>query len=270
MTQRRTPKRRSTIAAGHRATGRVLDILELLARNPEGFTLTELSAKLTIPKSSLLVLLRTFAERAFLEHRPTGGYRLGPKAIDVGMSLLSQRELPSVARPGLVDLMEKSGETTFLGILANDAPEVVYIDKVESNQRIRYTASLGERRPLYGSAPGIAIFAFLPTAQREAYLSSLDLRPLTARTITDRTALRARLDEVRRTGVAISNEEFLAGASAVAAPVFDPHGRVVATCTVVGPSARILAQQASLTEWVRAAANGVSKSLGSRSGAPDF
>lgn len=267
MTQAGRTSKGRRLPAGHRATGRVLEILEFLARNPQGFTLTELSLKLRIPKSSLLALLRTFADRAFLERRPTGEYRLGSKAIEIGMGPLSQREFPGIAGPFLVDLMEKSGETTFLGVLANDAPEIVYIDKVESNQRIRYSAGLGERRPLYCTAPGIAILAFLPRAQSETYLSSLNLVPFTDRTIIDRTTLRARLDEVRRNGVAISNEEFAAGASAIAAPIFDRHGRPMATCTVVGPSARILAQKENLAEWVKAAANAISECLGFRAGA---
>ncbi len=246
----------------HRGASRVLKILEFLAQNSDGFTLTELSRTLGVPKSSLLALLRTFAHHGYLEHQSSGVYRLGPKAVEIGFRSPSERELPALAGPVLLDLMEKSGETVFLGVLAHDPPEIVYIDKVESRQRIRYSASLGERRPLYCTAPGLAVFAFIPNAERNHLLESMNLLPLTERTITDREALLARLDDVRKTGVAISIEGFLVGASAIAAPIFNRHGRAVAACTVVGPTQRLLAQKDRLAEWVRAAGDAVTRSLG--------
>lgn len=263
--RRRTPRRRGEQAPeefGHRGASRVFRILEFLAQNTDSFTLTELSRRLSVPKSSLLALLQTFADHGYLEHQPGGAYRLGPKAIEIGIRSPSQRELPAVAGPILLDLMEKSGETVFLGVLAHDTPEVVYIDKVESRQRIRYSATLGERRPLYCTAPGLAVLAFMPRAEREQLLESMNLLPLTERTVTDRDALRARLDEVRKTGVAMSVDGFMVGASAIAAPIFDRHGRAVAACTVVGPTPRLLAQKERLAEWVKAAGDAVTRSLG--------
>lgn len=260
-----TPVSRSTVVtrgSAHRGTTRVLRVLEFLARNTEGFTLAGLSRGLHIPKSSLLAILRAFADHGYLEHQANGAYSLGPKAVELGIRSPSSRELPAAAGPVLLDLMQKSGETAFLGVLAHDTPEVVYIDKVESRQQIRYSASLGERRPLYCTAPGLAVFAFLPAAERERLLASLRLVPLTKRTVTDRDAIRARLDEVRRTGVAVSIDGFIAGASGIAAPIFDRHGRPVATCTVVGPTPRLVAQKDRLVEWVKAAGEAVTRSLG--------
>jgi DNA-binding IclR family transcriptional regulator len=246
----------------HRGASRALKILEFLAHNTEGFTLTELSRKLQVPKSSLLALLRTFTDHGYLEHRAGGAYRLGPKAIALGIRSPSQRELPALAGPVLLDLMEKSGETVCLGALAHDAPEIVYIDTVESRQQIRYSARLGERRPLYCTAPGLVLLAFMPTAERDRLRRSLRLLPLTARTCTDRDVLRARLDEVRKAGMAVSVDEFIMGASAIAAPIFDRQGRAVAACTVVGPTPRLLAQRERLVKLVKAAGESVTRSLG--------
>jgi DNA-binding IclR family transcriptional regulator len=256
-----------TKEVGHRGASRVLRILEFLAQNADGFTLAELTRRLRVPKSSLLALLRTFAGHGYLEHQPNGVYRLGPKAIEIGIRSPSQRELPALAAPVLLDLMEKSGESVFLASLAHDGPEVVYIDKVESRQQIRYSASLGERRRLHCTAPGLAVFAFMPTAERERLLATMSLPRLTDSTITDRDALRACLDEVRKTGVSISIDGFIAGASAIAAPIFDRHGRAVAACTVVGPTPRLLAQKKRLAKWVKAAGDAVTRRLGFHPGA---
>lgn len=252
----------SAEVAAHRGTARVLRVLEFLAQQSEGFTLSALSRELHVPKSSLLAILRTFADRGYLEQQANGAYARGPKAVELGIRSASSHELPAVAAPTLLDLMQKSGETAFLGVLAHEASEIVYIDKVESRQRIRYSASLGERRPLYCTAPGLAVLAFLPEAERERLLASLRLVPLTKRTVTDRDAIRARLDEVRRIGVAVSIEGFMVGASGIAAPIFDRHGRPVATCTVVGPTARLVAQKDRLVALVKAAGEAVTRSLG--------
>ena len=159
-------------------------------------------------------------------------------------------------------MSRNSSPTTALGVLTASPPEVVYVDKVESRQRIRYTASLGERRPLYCTAPGLAVFAFLPTAEKRRLLESLDLVPFTEATITDREVLRARLDEIRSAGVAVNIDEFIAGAGGVAAPIFDAHGAPVAACTVIGPTPRLVAQRDALVRWVKAGGDAISRSLG--------
>ena len=110
----------------------------------EDFTLAELSRRLRVPKSSLLALLRTFVERHYLEFE-AGGYRLGPRAGQLGLRAAPERELSAAASPVLRELAERTGESAFLGVLASEAREVVYVDKVESRQRLRYTAELGER-----------------------------------------------------------------------------------------------------------------------------
>jgi DNA-binding IclR family transcriptional regulator len=168
----------------------------------------------------------------------------------------------------LRDVADKSGESVFLGVLTASPPEVVYVDKVESRQRIRYTASLGERRPLYCTAPGLAVFAFLPVTEQGRLLESLDLVPFTDVTITDRAALRVRLDEIRSAGVAVNIDEFIAGAGGVAAPIFDAHGAPVAACTVIGPTPRLLAQRDALVRWVKAAGDAISRGLGCPAAAP--
>lgn len=260
----RNPARvlRAPHGAAHRGAGRVFDILEFLAVSRDGFTLAELSRRLRVPKSSLLALLRTFVDRRYLEQQAGSAYRLGPRAAELGLRPATEPQLPAAAGPVLRALAEQSGESAFLGVLTPDPPEVVYIDKVESRQGLRYTADLGERRPLYCSAPGLAVFAFLPPPERARVLASLKLRPFTPATLTDRDRLRARLDEIRRTGVVVNVDEFIMGASGIAVPVFDRQGAARAACTVIGPTRRLLAQREALVRAVRAAGETISRSLG--------
>jgi len=249
---------------GHRAANRVVDILELVAATRDGLALREVSAELEAPKSSLLPLLRALTARGYLEQGRAGEYRLGPKALELGTGSPAHRELPEVARPALVELMRRTGETVFLGALASDGRSVVYVDKVESEQIIRYAAGVGDRRPLHATSSGKAILAFLPEEQREEILRSLALARHTERTVTSLSALRASLGEIRRTGVCVSVDELVRGASGIAAPIMDRHGRVVGVCTIGGPTDRVRPQLRPLAIEVKATARAISALLGHR------
>jgi DNA-binding IclR family transcriptional regulator len=249
---------------GHRAANRVVDILELLAASRDGLALHEISAQLEAPKSSLLPLLRALTARGYLAPGAGGGYRLGPAALALGAGSASQRDLADVAHPALVELMRRTGETVFLGVLAGDGLSVVYVDKVESEQIIRYAAGVGDRRPLHATSSGKAILAFLPAEQRERILKSLTLARHTERTVTSPAALRTTLDEIQRTGVCVSLDEMVRGAAGVAAPIFDRQGRVTGVCTVAGPTDRVRPQLRALTAEARRTAAAVSALLGHR------
>jgi DNA-binding IclR family transcriptional regulator len=251
-------------AGAHRAAARVVDILELVVDTRDGLALRELSARLEAPKSSLLPLLRTLTARGYLEQGPLGEYRLGRKALELGMGSPAQRALPAIARPTLRELMRRTGETVFLGTLGSDGTAVVFVDKVESEQVIRYAAGVGDRRALHATSSGKAILAFLPAAEQERILRALPLKRYTDRTVTSLPALRAALEEVRQTGVCINLDELAVGAAGIAAPIFDREGRVTAACAIGGPTARVRPRLRPLAAEVKAAARAISALLGHR------
>jgi DNA-binding IclR family transcriptional regulator len=251
-------------AGAHRAAARVVDILELVVDTRDGLALRELSARLEAPKSSLLPLLRTLTARGYLEQGPLGEYRLGRKALELGMGSPAQRALPAIARPTLRELMRRTGETVFLGTLGSDGTAVVFVDKVESEQVIRYAAGVGDRRALHATSSGKAILAFLPAAEQERILRALPLKRYTDRTVTSLLALRAALEEVRQTGVCINLDELAVGAAGIAAPIFDREGRVTAACAIGGPTARVRPRLRPLAAEVKAAARAISALLGHR------
>lgn len=260
--------RRGSGAGAHRAAGRVVDILELIVSAREGLALRELSARLEAPKSSLLPLLRTLTGRGYLEQGPAGEYRLGRKALELGMGSPAQRELPAVARPALQELMERTGETVFLGTLDSDSTAVVFVDRVESEQVIRYTARVGARRPLHATSSGKVLLAFVPPAERERILRALPLRRYTESTVTSLPALRAALEEVRETGVCLNLDELAAGAAGIAAPIFDRDGHVVGACAIGGPTERVRPRLEQLCAAVKATARDISARLGHRVAVP--
>jgi DNA-binding IclR family transcriptional regulator len=246
----------------HRTANRVVDILELLAASRDGLALREVSAQLEAPKSSLLPLLRALTARGLLEQGRAGEYRLGPQALALGAGSAAHRELPDVARPALVALMRRTGETVFLGTLARDGLSVVYVDKVESEHVIRYTAGVGDRRPLHATSTGKAILASLPDEQREAILQALVLERHTELTVTSLPALRAALEEIRRTGVCVSLDEMVRGAAGVAALIVDRHGHGVGACTIAGPTDRLRPKLRQFAADARETARAISTLLG--------
>jgi DNA-binding IclR family transcriptional regulator len=255
-------------AAGrHRAAGRVVDILELVVSARDGLALRELSAQLLAPKSSLLPLLRTLAARGYLEQGAGGEYRLGRRALELGLGRPTEHGLPEVARPALRALMERTGETVFLGTLSGDGAAVVFVDKVDSDQVIRYAGGVGDRRPLHATSSGKVLLAFLPVAQREKILRGLSLKRYTDRTMTSLPALRAALEGVRQTGLCVNLDELAVGAAGIAAPIFDRDRAVAGACAIGGPTDRVRPRLRALAAEVKATARAISLLLGHRPGA---
>ncbi len=242
----------------------MVDILELLAGSPDGLVLRDVSGRLEAPKSSLLPLLRALTARGYLAQGLAGEYRLGPGAMDLGASAPGPTALIDAARPAVVDLMRRTGESVFLGVLSRDHASIVYVDKVEGDHIIQYAGGVGDRRPVHATSIGKAILAFLPAGERDAILKALSLSRHTERTVTSLPALRASLEDVRKTGVCVTIDELVAGASGIAAPVFDRHGRVVGACAVGGPTDRVRPRRRALATDVKATARVLSARLGYR------
>ena len=152
----------------------------------------------------------------------------------------------------------------FLATLTGDGAGLVYADKVESEQIIRYSSGVGDRRPLHATASGKAILAFLPAPRRAEILGSLELVRYTERTIATLPALRASLEDVRRTGVCINVEEIVRGACGIAAPIFDHRETVLGACAIGGPTDRVRPRLRELAAEVKATAETISRRLGWR------
>ena len=271
MSRASRAKKPSASANGvrHRATDRVIDILELTAASREGLPLKDLSLRVETPKSSLLPLLRTLSARGYLEQGRGGEYRLGPRALELAVRSRGGRDVVEAARPALDALMRRSGESAFLTTLATDATAVVFIDVIETEQLIRYTVNVGTRSPLHATANGKAILAFLPGGQRDEILRTLTLKRYTDRTLTGLPALRASLDDIRAAGVCVSVDEIVRGATGVAAPVYDRDGHVAGACAVGGPTDRMKPRVRQLAADVKATARSISMLLGYDGDAPD-
>ncbi|MBX6353873.1 MAG: IclR family transcriptional regulator [Thermoflavifilum sp.] len=239
-------------------------LLEVVSDYPEGISVTELAEQVGMYKSTAHRLLNTLMRRGFIEQdRRTGRYKLGYTLLDLGMKLLSSIDLRREALPFLRELAIESNEVVHLALL--DQGEMVYIEKVESSNTVRMHSRVGKRVPAHATGLGKVILAYLPRAETLALLDRYGLSPLTDRTITDRQAFLQCLEEVRRLGYAVDVEENEIGICCVAAPIFDHTGRVVAACSVSGPSLRMTPERMeALRPLVKAAGLRISERLGWR------
>jgi DNA-binding IclR family transcriptional regulator len=223
----------SSIQSVRRAVG----ILEALADDSGELGVTELGRRLGVHKTTASRLVSTLAEHDLVERSPTTEkYRLGLGLVRLASAAASGLDLVRQARPILEKLAEETRETVNLAVLDDD--RVVNIDQVASPRLIVNVNWVGKGTPLHCTSNGKILLAHLPQKDRER-LVARRLERLTDRTIIDRTVLRGQLDEARARGFAVALEELEVGLNAVAAPVRDSGGQVIAAVSVAGPAYRV-------------------------------
>lgn len=246
-----------------RTVGKALDILDCLGREKTCLSASEVARHCGLSRPTAYRLLNTLLNRGYVtpDRSQEEKYRLGYKILELSKSLLDSVELRQQALPFLQDLSRTVNETVHLAVL--DRNEVVYIEKVESNQAVRMHSTIGSRNPVHCTALGKAILAYLPPEPQAALLEKASLSRRTLRTITDRAELQAHLEQVRAQGFAVDDMENEDGIRCVGAPIFDHQGRVIAALSVSGPAYRLDLERAyQLAAQVKAAGRAVSRELG--------
>ena len=191
-----------------KSASRVLEVLETLAT--EGpLNLRDLAAHLHVPKSSMHALLRTMQWRGWLETDATGTlYGLGLRSLLAGSAYVDSDAVVRQTGPVLDQLAAQTGEAVHLGRL--EGSDVVYLAKRESTHPLRLFSSVGRRLPAYSTALGKALLAEMTPDQARASLPP-QMERSTPRTITDPDQLMAELEQVRRVGYAVDDEESAVG-----------------------------------------------------------
>lgn len=243
---------------------RALQIMECVAQRREGYTHAELAHALSIPKSSLTGLLRDLTSNDYLrQNRETGVFTIGLQVLVLAQAYLQSLDIVRVGQPVVRELHEEVHE--FASLSVPSGTDYLLVCSEAAPTLSAHKLHVGHRAPLFCSAGGKAILAYMPEKQREAILAASDLRPLTPATRVSLDEIRAQLEEVRRTGVSVSREEVIAGIAAVSAPVFNANGYPIAAVSLAMPSTALTgAYLEQLREAVRRAAQKLSAQLGWR------
>lgn len=220
-----------------RAVDRALDILQCFTAAQTALSLSEIADRVDIHKSTVHRLLATLEARRFLQRdRANGRYRLGFQLIELASLVLLDLDLVRWTAPYLEGLAVTCGETVDLAAL--DGDHVVYLQVIESPQRLKIAAAVGQSLPTYCTATGKAFLAYLPQPA-VARIIEAGLTRHTDNTLVNAADLWRDLAATRERGFAISEQEFEPQINAVAAPILDVNRQPVGAIAIVGPSFRM-------------------------------
>lgn len=245
---------------------RGLRILRLFHRGRRVISPPDMARELAIPRSTVFRLVLTLEEMGFLQRVENGrDYTLGPAVLTLGFEYLGSLDIVELSNPVLARLRDETGCSTHLAIRHGAA--VIYLSRHPSRAAVSSSVNIGTSLPAHATIMGRLILADLPDAELRALYGDQALARFTEQTPTSLAALRALLAEDRRRGYAISSAFFEPGVTAVAAPVRDRTGRVVAAINVSAVDAALDPSYitGALKDRVCAAAEAISALLGAPS-----
>lgn len=237
---------------------RAVTILELLAVHGTA-GVTQLARELGVHKSTASRLVAALERRRLVEQvEDRGHYRLGVGVLKLAGATTARLDLAQEARPVCRRLASESGETVNLAVLSGGA--VLYVDQVSGTSTLSSYNWVGQHIPIHATSNGKALVSDLDGLELTRVLG--ELVAYTPSTVTDRSVLDAQLALVRERGFAVAADELDVGLTAVASPVRDAHGDVVASVSVSGPSFRFNEDRiAEIEVLVRAATAEISGRL---------
>jgi DNA-binding IclR family transcriptional regulator len=214
-----------------------LNVLESLSASNSGKPLKEIASDTGLLKSSAFRILFTLKEAGYVEQAgQNGAYGLTLKTAGLSRKNVEHLSLVAVARPHLVELQGRLDESVALA--ERRAGSVILVDVIECRQPLRLSFQIGDDCPVHATALGKAVAAFLSRDELDQWLRKHVFPRYTQQTNTALAALRSELQSVRQAGYALNDEETVAGAFLVGAPIFDSREVICGALSVNAPVAR--------------------------------
>lgn len=211
-------------------------VLRALGRQARGLTLSEVAAIADLPAATARRCLLTLEELGYVT-RAGRAFFLRPKVLELGAAYLEAMDIEALTKTHLEELARQTGDSAALSVL--DGVDIVYIARASVRTLLRLEAHVGSRFPAYPTSMGRVLLAGLSPAGLSKYFADAQLAALTERTITDQVQLIQRIEACRRAGYAAVEDELAYGVVAVAVPVLDESGRVVAALNSSSHSKKI-------------------------------
>lgn len=221
--------------SGVQSVDRALAILEVLAhRGTAG--VTELAAQLEVHKSTAFRLIATLEGRGLVEQtEDRGKYRLGMGILRLAGATTARLDVVQEARSVSRHLAAETGETVNMAVLSESS--ALYLDQVAGSSALQSHNWVGQHIPLHATSNGKVLLSGLTEERLDEVLGGLTA--YTELTITKKGRLRAEVEKVRDVGYAVAVDELEVGLTAVAAPIHNAHGDVIASLSVSGPTLRL-------------------------------
>ncbi len=238
---------------------RALSVLTVLARAGES-GVTEIALELGVHKSTVFRLVATLEAHDLVEqHSDRGKYRLGVGVLRLAGATSARLDVVQEARSITRDLAALTGETVNVAILSETS--ALYVDQVAGPSGLQPHNWVGQRIPLHATSNGKVLLSEIESTELGTHVPRL--QGYTDHTITSRAQLRSELSTVRDQGFAVAIDELEVGLTAVAAPIRDAYGDLIASLSVSGPSFRLGTERIQvLVPMVVSAAHGISDRMG--------
>lgn len=242
----------------------VLRCFEFFSTEQLPATLTQLSLALSLPMSSTSNLINTLREQGYLfEVRRRGGFYPTRRMFDLSQRIMDGDPVLKLVHGHMEDLRSESGETVLLA--ARSGVEIIYLDVLESEKGVRYSAHAGERRPIYAISSGKAILAGLPDDELKAELKAMDYSKALSSTISDPDELFRTITESRRRGWFLNATEFTPEVSGVGMPLEISGLRM--GLSVAGPNYRMEGRYEQIAAALSRTIDAIHAQIGKRGGA---
>jgi IclR family acetate operon transcriptional repressor len=243
------------------ALQRGLRLLQLFSESPQGLAAKQVAVRSRLPVSTVHRFLANLEASGFLNCGGDGVYHLGIACFAIGQAALGQLDIRRVSLPYLRELNRQTRETIHLTV--RHGLSAVYVEKLDSPEQLRIHSRIGAAVPLYCTAVGKIMLAYMPDDERARVLPQLGLKRLTPNTVGSLQELEAELQRVRKNGYACDLEEHEPHIRCLAAPIRDHAGAVNASLSITAPVVRMaITRLRQLAPLIQTAGMQVSRELG--------
>jgi IclR family acetate operon transcriptional repressor len=241
------------------SVARALAVVESLTRSDHELGVSEIANSTGLALGTVHRLLATLVYHGYVrQNAATRRYGPGVKLLSVAAA--AHERIGAISRPFLTRLMQTSQETANLAVLKSNS--TLYVEQVPPPRMLRIFTEPGNRVPLHAAGTGKVLLAYQQPGVIESIIEETGLTRVTPNTITDRSALLDRLEQVRCQGYAVDLEEQEEGVCCVAAPVFTPDGQILAAVSVSAPASRLSSGQLNkLVPCIRSVVGALGKAL---------
>jgi len=203
-----------------------LAVIRAFTREHAALTLSDIARSAQIPPATARRCLLTLEELGYVT-RSGRSFLLRPKVLELGAAYLESMNIEQITKTHLEELASRTADSAALSVL--DGTEIVYVARTSVRTLLRLEAHVGSRFPVHATSMGRVLLAGLSPERLQQYLQTARFEALTECTVTDPERLRTLVAECRRCGYAVVQDELAYGVIALAVPVFDRRGRVVAS-----------------------------------------
>src|SRR5580658_5155148 len=213
-----------------------LTVIRAFTRDRPTLSLSDIAAATHMPAATARRCLLTLEQLGYVT-RSGRDFVLRPKVLELGAAYLESMNIELLTKTHLEELARKTGDSAALCVL--DGTEIVYLARASIRTLLRLEAHVGSRFPAHATSTGRTLLAGLSPERLQRYFDTAKLEALTDRTVTDPAKLRQLIEDCRRTGYSAVEDELAYGVVALAVPVLDQSGRVVAALNSSSHSRRI-------------------------------